>query len=118
MLAGVAALAMSGAVAAFAQTALHPPADTVVAQAPAVAVTPGTTIVVAPSAPPPPRVETPPPPPAPSYVWEPGRWSWNGAQFAWEPGKYVERPTVSAHFTPGHWEQRSQGWAWVPSQWN
>lgn len=79
---------------------------------------PGTTVVIAPTAPPPPQSETPPPPPSPAYLWDPGRWSWTGAEFAWEPGKYIEKPAVSATFVPGHWEQNPNGWAWVPSQWD
>jgi hypothetical protein len=75
-------------------------------------------VVAAPSPPPPPQTEVPPPAPAPTYVWEPGHWSWNGVQYVWQPGKYVERPTVSATFVAGHWEQRSNGWVWVEGRWD
>jgi hypothetical protein len=40
-------------------------------------------------APPVPVVEAVPAPPAPGYVWQPGYWSWNGAQYVWVPGVYA-----------------------------
>ncbi len=133
LIAGATALAFSAP--AFAQTSITPHSGTVgpeaataivLAQAlppalpPAVAATPapGTTVIIAPNAPPPPEAETPPPPPAPTYVWDPGHWTWDGTQFGWDAGKYIEKPQVSASFVPGHWEQNPNGWAWVPSQWN
>ena len=62
--------------------------------------------------------EIPPPAPSPSYVWEPGHWSWNGVQYLWQPRRYVERPAVSATYTPGHWEQQANGWVWVEGRWD
>jgi hypothetical protein len=132
-MAGVTALAFS--VPAFAAPAapLHPgiataaaQPSTVLAQAqvleppppPVTVPAPGTTVVIAPTAPPPPEAETPPPPPASTYVWDPGRWYWNGTQFAWEAGKYVQKPTITATFVPGHWEQSPDGWTWIQSQWD
>ncbi|MGA8758728.1 MAG: hypothetical protein WB611_20885, partial [Stellaceae bacterium] len=96
VIAGIAALAISAPVlaqsspslaAVSAERAVTPgivlAQALVPAPAPAIVATPapGAAVVIAPSAPPPPQVEAPPPPPAPSYVWEPGHWSWNGAQF-------------------------------------
>src|SRR5215471_8147130 len=52
--------------------------------------------------PPAPQSELPPPAPAPTYVWQPGHWSWNGLQYFWEPGKYVERPAATATYVAGH----------------
>ena len=72
------------------------------------------------AAPPPPSApqsEVSPPAELPSYVWEPGGWSWNGVQYAWEPGKYVERPAVPATLVPGHWEKQRNGWVWVDGGW-
>lgn len=131
LIAGVTALAFS--VPAVAQTSvpLDPAGSsaakpTVLAQAlppappPAVVTTPapGTTVIIAPNPPPAPEAETPPPPPSPTYVWDPGHWTWNGTQFSWEAGQYIEKPQALASFVPGHWEQNPGGWAWVPSQWN
>ncbi len=132
-MAGMTALAFR--VPAFAEppTPLHPgaagalaPPATVLAQTqmpgspPSVVATPapGTTVIIAPTAPPAPQAETPPPPPAPSYAWEPGRWYWDGTQFVWEAGKYVEKPTMAAAYVPGHWQQNPDGWVWVDGQWN
>ena len=73
--------------------------------------------VYVPTAPPAPEPEFPPASPAPTYVWQPGHWSWNSIQYYWEPGKYVERPTASASYVPGHWEQHPSGWVWVEGGW-
>jgi hypothetical protein len=77
----------------------------------------GTTTVVAPYAPPAPRVENPPPP-SPLMVWEPGHWSWSGAQFVWTPGHYAERPSASATWCPGYWQQGPAGWVWIEGSWS
>jgi hypothetical protein len=74
--------------------------------------------VALPFPPPAAQNEFPPPAPSPSYVWEPGHWSWNGVQFTWLPGRYVERPAVSASFVPGHWEHNATGWVWVEGRWD
>jgi hypothetical protein len=66
-----------------------------VAEAPSNAGT--TTVTVAPIAPPPAQVETPPPAPSPLAMWQPGHWSWNGSQYFWTSGHYVERPSPSAN---------------------
>lgn len=131
LIAGVAVLAISAPVMAEVPTPLrrdftpHPGAapsiqpETQLAQAQVLEYPPAaSTVVVAPTAPPPPQAEIPPSAPAPSYVWEPGHWSWNGLQYIWQPGKYVERPTVSATFVAGHWEQHQSGWVWVQGHWD
>ena len=78
---------------------------------------PASPAALAPTPPPPPEVEAPPPAPSPSYVWEPGHWYWNGLQYHWQPGTYIEKPTTTATYKPGHWEERPDGWMWVASQW-
>ena len=124
-----AAIALGCGAPAFAAppVALHPGAATgpvVLSPAPppgtpsVVTPAPGaTTIIVAPAAPPAARAETPPPP-APTFVWDPGRWAWNGVQYVWQPGKYVEKPMVTATFVPGHWRQGPDGWVWTDSHWD
>ncbi len=77
---------------------------------------PPSTASLAPNPPPPPETETPPPAPAPTYVWEPGHWYWNGAQYHWQQGRYIAKPTTTATYIPGHWEQRPEGWLWVGGQ--
>jgi WXXGXW repeat (2 copies) len=111
-------------VAAEAPTALTPPASDYnlpqygstgsVALAPSSA---GTTSPAAPYAPPPLRVETPPPAPWPLAMWQPGHWSWNGAQYIWAPGHYVERPSPTATWLPGYWQQGPSGWTWIDGRW-
>jgi len=43
---------------------------------------------------------------------------WNGVQYLWQPGRYIERPAVSATYMPGHWEQQANGWVWVDGRWD
>ncbi len=80
--------------------------------------------VVAPAPPPyatlpAPRAEIVPPPPgpAPKWVWQPGGWHWNGAQYVWLPGHYVERLPTYTRWEPGHWIERGGNWEWVPGRW-
>jgi hypothetical protein len=68
-------------------------------------------------APPPPRVEAVPPPPAPTVVWVPGHWQWNGRDYVWESGHYLDRPTAQAVYEPGHWVESAGAWTWVPGHW-
>jgi hypothetical protein len=79
------------------------------------------TVVIAPTAPPPPRVETVPPPPSEQarvMYWRPGHWTWNGASWSWQEGRYVERPAPQAVWEPGHWvQQPSGGYVWVDGHW-
>jgi hypothetical protein len=89
-----------------------------VAQAQVPAYPPAAPSITVPLPPPAAQSEIPPPAPLPSYVWELGHWSWNGVQYIWEPGKYVERPTVSATFVPGYWEPQGNGWVWVEGRWD
>src|SRR5215471_16931726 len=54
-----------------------------------------------------------PPAPSPQSLWRFGHWSWNGRQFVWNPGQYVEPPSPTASWIPGYWEQRPEGWVRV-----
>jgi hypothetical protein len=74
--------------------------------------------VPSPVPPPATQSEFPPPAPSPTYVWEPGHWSWNSVQYVWQPGRYVERPAVSASFVPGYWERQGNGWIWSEGRWD
>jgi len=78
---------------------------------------PSADAVAAPQPPPPTRVELPPPAPSPQSLWRFGHWSWNGRQFVWNPGQYVEPPSPTASWIPGYWEQRPEGWIRVEDQW-
>jgi hypothetical protein len=72
---------------------------------------------IVPTQPPPPLVEMSPPP-SPGYAWDPGHWSWDGAQYVWRSGTYIVQPTNGATFTPGYWREYPGGWAWTEGRWN
>jgi hypothetical protein len=95
-------------------------ADTVQIINPAPAQNPSHAII-APTVPPPPRVETIPPPPSEEarvMYWRPGHWMWDGANWAWAPGRYVDRPFTQAVWEPGHWvQQPTGGYIWVEGHW-
>jgi hypothetical protein len=66
--------------------------------------------------PPAPRMEPVPPPPRETLVWEPGRWHWDGRQYVWIGGHYVER-VVGRHWEPPHWTWDGRNWVWVGGHW-
>ncbi len=72
---------------------------------------------VAPYPPPPKRAEIPPPPPSTDALWQTGHWTWNGTDFIWTPGSYIQRPTPTANWLPGYWVQDSSGWIWTDGRW-
>lgn len=73
---------------------------------------------LAPSAPPPRYYEVKPPSPAPMLVtWRTGYWDYDGRQFFWVPGSYIEKPNATAAWTPDRWERRQFGWAFIPGYW-
>jgi hypothetical protein len=74
-------------------------------------------VVVRTPAPPPPRAEYQPPPPNERVAWDPGHWTWNGRDYVWVAGHYIERPNVAMRWEPGHWVQRGGGWVWVEGGW-
>src|SRR5579862_5453244 len=58
------------------------------------------------------QTQTPPPPlpdydqppiPAPDDQWTPGYWNWNGYDYYWVPGTWVEPPQPELLWTPGYW---------------
>lgn len=77
--------------------------------------------VVAPKPPPAVRYEVAPPLPPQRMevvVWDPGHWRWDGRDWDWVPGHYIERPQREARWEPGHWVERPNGtWAWVEGHW-
>jgi len=97
----VTALAVSAPVLAEAPIALH----SEVAQTQIPAYPPTAPGLVARAPLPGPQAEIPPPARSPGYDWEHGHWSWNGMQYLWQPGRYVDRPAAFATYMPGHWEQ-------------
>ena len=113
LVAGLTGVTIGAPALAEAPIALHP--TTQIAQALTPPFPPPVTVPVAP---PNPQEEIPPPSPSPTYVWEPGHWSWNGMQYFWQPGKYLERPSAATTYVAGHWEQYPNGWIWVAGQWD
>jgi hypothetical protein len=75
--------------------------------------------VVAPRPPPPPRYEIAPPPSRPAEIveWRPGHWHWDGREYVWIAGEYIERPRPTAAWVPGHWDDRGGRWVWVEGHW-
>ena len=69
-------------------------------------------------APPAPVAETPPPPPHEGWVWQPGYQKWDGSQYVWVPGTYVQAPQPKAEWIPGHWKDQGDGsYLWVEGHW-
>jgi hypothetical protein len=110
---GVAAAALGSVALAACST----PPGSLVVEPSAVLARGASEIVAAPQPPPPIRVEIPPPAPSSQALWRFGHWSWDGRQFVWNPGQYVERPSPTASWIPDHWEQRPEGWIRVDGQW-
>jgi WXXGXW repeat (2 copies) len=63
------------------------------------------------------RVEAETVSPGPGYVWTRGYWRWNGADYVWMPGVWVERPRPAAVWVAGHWVRRPGGWVWIAGHW-
>jgi hypothetical protein len=85
-------------------------------------VAPAATVeIIAPRPPPAVRYEVVPPPPpqrAEVVTWDPGHWHWDGREWVWMPGHFVERPHREARWEPGHWAERPNGtWVWVNGHW-
>ena len=76
-----------------------------------------THVVVTRPAPPAPRAEFQPPPPNERAVWDPGRWNWNGREYVWVGGHYIERPNVAMRWEPGHWAPQGGNWVWIDGRW-
>lgn len=60
--------------------------------------------------PPPPQVEEPPPPPQPHLTWTPGYWYWEGGNYVWVAGAWVEPPRPGLVFVTHRWVHRGPSW--------
>jgi hypothetical protein len=67
--------------------------------------------------PPAPIVETRLVAPGPGYVWIAGYHRWNGATYAWVPGRWERPPRPRAVWVAGHWIQERRGWYFVDGHW-
>jgi len=52
-----------------------------------------------------------------AQVWRAGYWDYDGRQFNWVEGHFIERPDPTAAWSPDRWERRAFGWAFVPGFW-
>ena len=71
----------------------------------------------APQPPPPPPVETVVVAPAPSAVWIPGFWQWNGSSWIWFAGSYQLRPERGMRWRAPEWQPRGSVHVLIPGGW-
>jgi hypothetical protein len=57
------------------------------------------------------------PPPRRGFLWEPGHWRWDGREYFWVRGRWIEEGPRFRHFVHGHWERRGPAWFWVEPHW-
>jgi hypothetical protein len=60
------------------------------------------------------------PPPSPAkhlWGWVPGYYHFDGGQYVWVSGAYVEGPTDHPHWTEGHWDPKDGGYLWTEGFW-
>jgi hypothetical protein len=73
------------------------------------------------TAPPQPRREVIVQRPGPDerWVWQKGHWREYHHQYAWVPGRWIERPYRHASWVEPQWVQRPhRGWVYVQGHWN
>jgi hypothetical protein len=68
-------------------------------------------------APPPIPIYDQPPLPAPGYLWTPGYWAWDGMDYYWVPGTWVEPPVSGMLWTPGYWGWDEGSYVWNAGYW-
>jgi hypothetical protein len=59
----------------------------------------------------------PPPPHTPPRAGHPGYHRYDGHQYVWVPGTYVEPPHAHARWVDGHWDHHGNGYVWVEGHW-
>jgi hypothetical protein len=83
----------------------------------ALAVFPAMSEVVVRVGPPRPLVEARVASPGPGYIWTNGYHRWDGAQYVWTPGAWVQPPHPHAHWVAHKWVRRNGGWVLVEGHW-
>ena len=68
---------------------------------------------------PPIRTEEIPAPPSSSVVviWQPGHFDWNGSDYVWIPGEWVDRAGHGTAWQDGYWGGSAPNSVWVPAHW-
>ncbi len=56
-----------------------------------------------------------PPVSAVVVVWQPGHFDWDGADYKWVPGEWVERKSTT--WLDGYWDETKPTPVWVPAHW-
>ncbi len=55
--------------------------------------------------------------PAPGYLFMPGYWAWDGTDYYWVPGTWVEPPVNGLLWTPGYWGFQDGLYVWNDGYW-
>jgi len=112
----VAALALTLASGCYATVRTRPVYVQPIATATVVAPAPQGVVVY--QAPPAPRavVAVRPAAPVTGAVWVEGHWQWNGAQYVWMQGSWLQ-PRAGAVYVQPRWERRGRGYVYVQGNW-
>jgi hypothetical protein len=81
---------------------------------------PAQTVVYVQKQPPQEIVEVQPQPPGPGerWAWQKGHWRWDGRDYHWFPGRWVERPVYAREWAPPRWEARGgNGYVFIEGSW-
>ena len=55
------------------------------------------------------------PGPRERFIWDPGHYEWDGYDYHWSPGHWIERR--AGHWVPAEWVETSRGWRFRPDHW-
>ena len=50
-------------------------------------------------------------------IWRPGYYDWNGTEYVWVPGEWVERAGHGTTWQDGYWNGAPPNSVWVPAHW-
>ena len=64
-----------------------------------------------------PKAEKVPKPTTASTSWIPGDYYFDGGDWLWDDGYFVDQPFTDALWVQGHWSDRTWGWTWIPGYW-
>jgi hypothetical protein len=56
--------------------------------------------------------------PSPRHVWIDEDWRYEGNNYVYNGGRWVEPPAGYHRWIPGHWKNSPRrGWVWKPGRW-